>query len=61
MVYQKIKRFQDALINYNQSLQIENEIGNKAGAELTLYQIGNVYQEIIVSRCPKWLQSEPDN
>jgi len=44
MVYEDTNRFQEALESYNLSLEIEKEIGDRAGEAQTLHQIAIVYQ-----------------
>lgn len=44
MILESISSFPDALNAYNQSLQIEEKIGDRAGEAQTLHQIGMVYQ-----------------
>jgi tetratricopeptide (TPR) repeat protein len=44
LILQSLFRFSEALDNYNKSLEIEKEIGDRAGEAQTLHQIGRVYQ-----------------
>jgi tetratricopeptide (TPR) repeat protein len=45
MILQSIYKFRDSLFAYNKSLEIDREIGNRAGEATTLHQIGMVYEE----------------
>ncbi|RCV64707.1 Tetratricopeptide (TPR) repeat [Methanophagales archaeon] len=44
MILQSIYKFPDSLFAYNKSLEIAQELGNRAGEAATLHQIGIVYQ-----------------
>ena len=44
-VLQSMFRFSEARESYNRSLEIERDIGNKAGEAMTLHQIGMVYED----------------
>ncbi len=45
MIHQDQGNYEEAVKKYNQSLKIEEELGNKRGIASTLYQIGRINKE----------------
>ena len=43
MIHQDQGNYEEAVKKYNQSLKIEEELGNKSGIAITLHQLGNVH------------------